>query len=290
MREQGRYQVVCGPDLPVAKLVIGKPAVEAAALLPRLFNLCRAAQATAAAMAMGLPAPDVDLSGEILRDHLVKLTLTWPRLVGLDPLPLPENWQAGGAALLDQLFETRFPETPAAFEAALLSGAGLAPLFVALAKSLRPGFGAGPALPVMQDAEAFAPGAYENSVAGRQVDHPVLRAIEATRGRDLYWRAVARLYDLADAAQGNLPPPRMAGAGRALVPAARGTYAVAATLEAGVVTEFTRVTPTDHLLAENGIADITIAGFADPDQRTIHLAMDILDPCIPMELKERNHA
>lgn len=284
------YEVVCGPELPIAQLVIGKRAEDAAALLPRLFNLCRAAQATAAAMAMGLPAPDVDLTGEIIRDHLMKLYVTWPRLLGLDPLPLPDDWQSGRERLLDQLFDAPFPETPDAFAEALAAGRGVASVFAVLDRAAPAGFGAAPALPPLDPAQVFEVRAVENSVAGRQADHPVLQSIEAVRERDLYWRAVARVYDLAAAVRGTLPPPRHMPEGHAVVAATRGTYAVRATVSDGIVTDFARITPTAHLLAENSILEITLSNLCDADQRTIALMQDILDPCSPVELRERDHA
>ena len=63
----GGWQFRPAPDLPVAALLIGKPVEEAAALLPRLFNLCSGAQAMALRQALGLPAPDpATLRAEIL--------------------------------------------------------------------------------------------------------------------------------------------------------------------------------------------------------------------------------
>ena len=79
------------PVLPVERLVVGKSATEAAALLPRLFNLCRVAQGIAAEAALGLavePGWKKALRQEILREHALKLCLKWPGLVSLPPVAL----------------------------------------------------------------------------------------------------------------------------------------------------------------------------------------------------------
>ena len=46
------------PVLPVADMVVGQTPEDAAAMLPRLFNLCRVAQGIAARAAFDLPLPD----------------------------------------------------------------------------------------------------------------------------------------------------------------------------------------------------------------------------------------
>jgi hypothetical protein len=273
----------------VGRLVLGREAREVGQLMPRLFNLCGAAQGAAARLALGLSSSEstADLTQEILRDHLMKLCLTWPRMLKLTPRPLPADWQVGGAALLWALFDGSFPDTPEALDAALDRGRGIAPVFSALRESIRPGLGAAPALPLPTSETVFVTSSLENSVAARQVSHPVLRATEALRGRDLYWRALARVFDLADAALGRMPAPRKVGAGRAVVPAARGAYAVEATVQDGLVTSFRRVTPTDHLLADGGILMSTLAGLSASDRDMIPLVLDILDPCAPLDIRPR---
>ena len=113
-------RVRSAPPLPVAQLILGKPVEEAAALLPRLFNLCREAQGTAARAAFGLP-PNPDwaeaLRREIIREHVVKLCLKWPGLLSMPSLALPRDWQSGGPDLRAALFGVagRMPRTPSEF-------------------------------------------------------------------------------------------------------------------------------------------------------------------------------
>lgn len=284
------WQVTTGPAIPLDALVIGRPVEEVADTLPRLFNLCRVAQSRAVRLALDLPVEPADLKQEIIRDHLMKFCVTWPRHLARAPMPLPPGWQAGGEALLFSLFALPFPETPDDFREALMLQGGIAGTLIDLARAIPEGTGAFPRLPAIDDRTAFDMTAVENSVAGRQAGHPVLHEIEAKRGRDLFWRAVARVYDIAAAVRGTLPAPRLVSPGHAIVPAARGTYAVAASVKDGHVASFARITPTDHLLAPGGVLASTLAALSDGQHHLIPLALDILDPCQPVEVKEAQHA
>lgn len=113
------------PEPPVAKLITGMPAEEAAAMLPRIFNLCRAAQGAAARLAFGLESDGAALAAslteEIAREHRAFLTVILPARLNLAPLSM-----------------ARFPESPAAFDAFLSSDHGLAPLSQKSKRSLAP--------------------------------------------------------------------------------------------------------------------------------------------------------
>ncbi len=280
------------PALPVAALLAGRPAAEAAALLPRLFGLCRAAQETAARLAFGLDLPpDLAAAGrrEILRDHLLKLLLVWPDRFGLPIATLPADWTDGGPALRRAVFGPALapPPTGAGLATFLTSGLGVAPVLAAIAGRFAPGDAAAE-LPLVTPKSATRPGAVDNSVAARQAGHPAMRWIEAGQGRGPLWRAVARLYDIADALAGRLPPP-VTSPGRALVASARGLYFVAAELRDGRIAGLIRVTPTDHLLAPGGVLDRSLASLPATAQALAPLLLDILDPCSPVTL-EPQHA
>lgn len=255
------------PALPVAQLVIGKPAEEVAELLPRLFNLCRAAQRVAVRAALGLEVTAADMQAvraEIQREHEVKLGVMLPLALGM---------QAAGAP-------TAFPASPANFEGFMVSGTPLAQLLCAV----RDGFGAQAKtgiLPLVSPENAFAAGAIENSVAGRVADDPVMLHIEARYGRGPLWRTAARAVELRKLAEGWQPEITRTAHG-ILAPAARGTYAIAATIHAGRVETFHRVTPTDHLLAKNGVLQASLGSLSDPSKADLLLA--ILDPCSPVTL------
>ena len=69
------------------------PVAAVADRLPRLLNLCRAAQGMAAKRSLGLPTT-VDRTAEILRDHVWTLCITQPTAFGLDPAEAV--WKRGG--------------------------------------------------------------------------------------------------------------------------------------------------------------------------------------------------
>lgn len=278
------FRVTAPPPLPVAQLALGKSPEHVAELIPRLFNLCRAAQAVGVRMALGLPVPDgVDLCEDIRRDHVMRLAVLLPTRLGL-PRRTPIDWTVPQSdALLDG-----FPETPQAFLSYLSGGRGIAPLLRAVAAAFPGRSGTTGVLPVVSEETAFDAVALENSVATRHLDHPVMQFIEDSHGRGPLWRVVARALDLQAVERGILPEPRLVAPGCALVPAARGLYAVRARVEKGRVTELTRVTPSDHLLAPGGLMDQGLATVQTRD--AAQTLVDILDPCVPLKLEEAGHA
>jgi hypothetical protein len=274
------------PQASVGALLVGQTAEAAAALLPGLFNLCRAAQVIAGRRALGLAVPpgaQDALAAEIRRDHLLKLFISWPGQLGLPALPLPAGWMEGGAALRTAVFGPAAapPRNGADLQDFLASGHGAAPVLAAIGRAFAPGEAAADGLRAPTAATAFARAACENSVAARHARHPALRHIAARHGRGPLWRAAARFYDIAATLDGTLPAPLTPRPGRALVAAARGLYAVEARVADGRVTAFARITPTDHLLAPGGILDRALATL--PPARAA-LLLDILDPCAPVTL------
>lgn len=265
-----------GPDL--AALLIGRPVDEVAALLPRLFNLCRKAQSTAACLALGLPY-DTDTSAEVIRDHLARLFVTLRRAFDLpalrpDPAGLfgPQNRLPGTLAELTDWLTT---QTPAA------------ELARAVAQSFRKGIALTSTLPPPPDG---TPGAHENSPAGRQASHPLLQAVQADQGRSPLWRYLGLLADLQAAQNGDLPAPRRLPDGTAVVQAARGAYALRLDQSSGRVTSLVRITPTDHQLAPGGALAQALSHLP-PDNIDLALKLVALhDPCIPVTLREACHA
>ncbi|MDF1803405.1 hydrogenase expression/formation protein HupK [Thalassovita sp.] len=258
------------PALPVAALVLGKPVEEVADLLPRLFNLCRAAQQVAVRGALGLPISAQDkaeVANEIQREHEMKLGVLLPLAFGLS---------AGEAP-------TVFPATPDAFEMLLGSGSRMADLLNCIIAAFPPGQAVARRLPLPETASVFIAQALENSVAARVADHPVMLHVEAQYGRGPLWRVVARLVELQRLRRGWLPGVVLAERG-VIVPAARGTYAVRAVVQSGRVDAFHRVTPTDHMLASGGVLESSLTTLTDLALGSKLLA--ILDPCCPVELKK----
>ncbi|PTV95494.1 hypothetical protein C8J27_104130 [Rhodobacter aestuarii] len=267
------------PDpLPLAQLLIGRPVEEAAELLPRLFNLCGAAQGHAARLALGLHGTAELAQREILRDHLAKICLIWPRLLDLPPRPLPENWGEGGAVLQDWIWGGPKPERLAAF---LVSGKGVAPLLAEVAHRFSPGDAVAD-LPPLTNPMTLIP--QENSPAGRVADAPLMHQAETLWGRGPLWRVLGRIIDLHRLAEAPLPS-ELRPDGTAVVAAARGAYALAADAEEGRLARLARVTPTDHLLVEGGALDQSLAALPPNKAELAALVVDILDPCFPVHLE-----
>ena len=275
--------------LPVAELVRGKPVAEVVELVPRLFNLCRAAQTMAIRMALGLPAGAMaPLVEEITREHILRLAVILPVRLGLPALDFPRGDMAEAAAAL--LGDGGLPETAGGFQEFLDNGRGIAPVLARITAVFGPGVACAGDLPVTRPDTALDRSAQENSVAARQRHHPLMRHIEQNHGRGPLWRVVGRALDLQDTARGRLPPPCQTGDGVAVVPAARGLYAVRARAADGLVTGLTRRTPTDHLLAPGGVMAQALASLPPDRHGHARVLVDILDPCTPVELKGPGNA
>jgi len=276
-----RPGLTAGAALPVEALVLGRPVAEVADLLPRLFNLCRAAQGMAAKLSLGLPVglpaglPVAEDPGtEVIRDHVLKLCVTLPRAFSLPGLPILQD----PATLLGP---HGLPDDPADLHGPASALARL------IASTFPPGTATCPELPPPSD--PLAAGAFENSAAGRQCGHPLLRRIEKTHGRGPLWRYAGLLADLEAAIDGRLPAPVVTD-GTATVPAARGTYALRITAAHGLVTGLIRRTPTDHLLAPGGAL---LRSLASLPPALHHLAPQVIalhDPCIPVRVREAQDA
>jgi hypothetical protein len=262
--------------LPLERLLAGKAAAEAALLLPRLFSLCRMAQETAAGLALGLPVPgSAALAAEVLRDHLILLCATLPRAAGLQAQALPAD-----PALFLCGPARRLPRSLAGLKALAAQHPVLDILL-----HLAPGEACSPALPAPRAETVFSGAASENSPAGRQSPLPLLREIEARIGRGPLWRYAGVLADAMAALQGRLPAARLVER-TALVPAARGTYALRLALLDGRITAVARATPTDHLLAPGGALLCAMATLPAAKSSLAPLILALHDPCIPVALQE----
>lgn len=271
-------------DLPVEALMLGKPVEDAAALLPRLFNLCGGAQAMAVRLALGLPVPEpATLRAEILRDHVLKLCVIWPRLLGMQPVALPGNW-AEAAILRGLIWGNAFD---LGFHGWLASGQGVAPVVASVLQAFAPGEATAD-LPLVTPATCLKTTAQENSVAARQAHAPALRQIERSHGRGPFWRVAGLIHDIAALLDG-VPQVQM-HEGTAMVAAARGAYVVRAASAAGLVTRFTRRTPTDHLCAQGGVLQQSLNSLPAAKAHLLPLMVDILSPCVPVQFPQVQHA
>ncbi|HFB2047902.1 MAG: hypothetical protein HRT83_01900 [Hyphomicrobiaceae bacterium] len=285
------------PHFPIRELVIGKSRSEVAELLPRLFNLCRTAQSLAVCAALDLPSTEsIDtLTQEIIRDHVLRLAIILPRHLGLSPLHLPVGWQLNDTFLRQLLFGPpgRLPETIFDFENFLKSDYGIAGLLSKIAVFFSPGEGVSSALPFVSVETASNPSSIvDNSCAQRVIDHPVIAhmAARSAQSRSLFWRLVARSYDL-DALLNNVPlTVTTPHPGCVHVPATRGLYTINAQHADDKITHFTRVTPTDHLCIQGGVLDQVLTTILPERALVLPIVLDILDPCGPLCVEKITNA
>ncbi len=283
------FRVSASDPIPVGRLLLGKPVEEVAETLPRLFNLCRNAHSVAIRMALGLPvASGDDLSTEIRDEHLLRLAIILPSRLKLKPVPFTRG---DPGSLTCALFGAgTFSRSPAAFEAFLKSGYGIAPVLHEIQARFLPGEACTKPLPAVDDASILSVTALENSIAARHRNHPVLQHIEAGHGRGPLWRITARAVDLQAVMQGDLPEPRLVEPGFAVVPVARGMSAIRARAEKGRLVDLVKVVPTDHLLAPGGILHQSIATLPATKHGQSQLLIDVLDACVPIRLEKTSHA
>lgn len=273
------------PAMPVEALLLGRPVAEARQLLGRLFGLCRCAHLGALDLALGLGAPDpADLAAEIRTDHLAQLFVHLPPLLGLAPQAPPRGDL--DAALLGGAGE-RF----AAGDLAgwLASAEGVSPLMRRIADAFPPGE-ADPGLPPLGRGAPPRPGAALNVPAARVATHPMLAEAARRHGHGPLWQALGLVADLlALAVPGHLAA-RLAAPSCALVPAARGTYALTATASGGLLTGLDRLTPTDDLTAPSGAIERALARLAPSRRSLAPLVVRLLNPCERFQVEEAAHA
>lgn len=294
-KDMAGLRPVVAPRLPVETMVLGKSVAEAADLVPQLFNQCRAAQKLAVRKALGLPVAasmNAELRHEIMRDHLLKLCVALPAQFGIGSEGLHSGWASDrGAAARAAFGEAGAPPaTPDDFDAFLESGHRVGQVLHKIDQCFDPGEAATGQLESLCRTRLQRNAPVENSVAGRHGLHPVMRYIAETRGRGPMWRTAARLYDVEACLSDRLPAVVSHLEGNAIVPATRGMYIVTALSSSGHVTRFERVTPTDHMLAPDGILDRTLATLPAIKEGLSTLILEILDPCTPIRLKQTGNA
>lgn len=295
MLDAGRHPALRAqraPGPPVSRLVVGQSVDTVGALLPRLFSVCRAAQSAAVEAALGRPVSLDRIAEEILRDHLLKFHVTWPRFFGRPPRPLPADWAAGGEELRRAAFgpTLQAPATAAGFFEFLESGEGYSPVLKLLDTCFARGEALAEGIATVTPQTIWSDRPVDNSVVVRVAGNPAMLGIAETRGKGPFWRAAARLFDIAAMLDGQIPPVVVREPGQAIVPAARGCYAVRLVRDGDTVVDFDRVTPTDHLLAPDGVLDRSLATLPAIKSGLGPLLLDILDPCSPVRLQEVVHA
>lgn len=244
------------------------------------------AQEVAARLAFGLPVATVllaDLRCEILRCHMTRLCFDWPLRMGF--APADPDLCAADEDLSKAVFGTFAPPKTAREWRGFFGGArGVAPLLRTMAAAFPEGVCATPILPRPSAATALSHSARENTAAGRRRRHPIMAEIESRHGRGLRWRLSGRVVDFGAVLAGPIAGPGVTQ-GVALVPVATGLYAMAAKVANGKVVSFRRVTPSDHLLAPDGVAACALGSLPAHCGALAPFLREILDPCTTVTLE-----
>lgn len=302
-----RFARVEGPD--PARALVGRSIHDAAALAPRIFNLCGAAHGFAARRALGLPgeADAAAMASESLRDHALAVLHGWPTACGEAPdrdalmglaRPGPDGTAALRRALVGEADEL------AAFTAGDLDGwlqaapTGTARLLARVRREVDPAEGRA-ALPELTPVDIAAalcaepPGRLpprETGALGRVAHAPLLSALLAREGASLFARLMARLLDLLDLlapARSSAVVPTRPGIG--IAAAVRGLLGHGAQVEDGRVVAYRVLSPSAWNLAPGGILERAFSALAPrPDAPWIaRLLLSAINPCVPVALEIR---
>ena len=270
----------------------GRSADEAQRLLPMLYSICGVAQGAAARLAVAAArgeaaAPQVDAAvlAEARREHLWRLLLDWPALLGLP------SEEALLAEALRRLKDGSFE--------GWREGALRAPLDRVDAALARFDGEAMPArmLPVLNAEQTWA--AWPRLDAGFaampqwQGQPAETGALARQGGADFSWpaRVRARIAEVfEESALGRTAAVCMApGVGRAVVETARGMLMHEAALDGERVVDYTIVAPTEWNFHREGGLAAMLAGLAPGSTTDLRAAAEravlALDPCVRCDIE-----
>ncbi len=306
------WRFAAAPASDPARWLVGRSVDEAARLVPRVFNLCAAAQGAASAAALGLRDPGAHdaMRAETVRDHAIALFHHWPALIGAEPdraaLALLGKSSLGKSSLGE-------PEGPAPVAVRICGEAGDLSAFTILeldawleagstgaARFLRQIRAADPAwgraeLPSVGladiDAALVQPGALaarETTALDRVRRAPVMTALLAVEGASLFARLLARVLDLLWAAAGRADAPLsgVSPGGAGVAEAARGRLAHKARVLDGRVGAYQVLTPSVWNLAPGGLLERMLAALPSRRETAMlaQLCVGAVNPCAPVTL------
>lgn len=271
----------------------GRTADEAVRLLPLLYSVCGAAQAVAARLAVAAArgeelAAGVDAAvlAEARREHLWRLLLDWPDLLGLprEEVLLAEARRQLAAGTFEAWCESALRAPLARLDAALDSLTD-----AVMPARLLPALTAGQTLaltPRLGEAFAAAP-SYQGGAAetGALARYPAL-AVAASPAA----RVRARMADLfADAGLGRVSAVTVAaGIGRAAVETARGMLLHEVVLDGDRVAGYTVVAPTEWNFRPRGVLATSLEGLSAESPESLRGEVErrvlALDPCVRCDI------
>lgn len=278
-------------------LLCHRPAEEALHLLPTLYGICGAAQGLAARLALAAargaaqaPAVDAAVLAEARREHLWRLSLDWPQMLGL---PRLEALFLAGRRHFhhDELAAWAADALPGPcglIEAAI---AALPPLPAPQNAPLLPALSAAQTLDLWPrlDADFAAAPTYRGlpATTGALARHPELADKEP-----LTARVLARAADLATTSSGlgcASAATVAAGIGRAAVETARGLLLHEVVLDGERIADYVIVAPTEWNFHPAGMLHAWLDGAAAATQAELAAAAARLvlafDPCVRSDIR-----
>lgn len=287
-----RVRILTPEPTPVARLLRGRAPEAALGLIPLVFNLCAGAQEAAARAALGRDVPmGRRVAAETLREHALRCLKDWPEALGLQPdlsalVGVGRLEHADGSARLGALERALFGDDRSLSDP------------VGFAQSSR----ATPARVLRIVLDWPEEWARDPNGVVPELDPTLLRRVAADRrfapllserGPSLFARLFARLVDAArmiEILRAERPPaePERLGPGVGAAEAARGRLVHRAWIEAGRIVDYAVETPTDAVMAEDGMLArmVASAGLAPRElrPRIAQLAILACDPCAPVSL------
>ena len=296
-----------------ARVLVGQPVERAVGLVPRLFSLCGQAQGVAARLALAAaqgreidPASLGDAARKValeaIGEHLWRLLLDWPGLLGLPPRKdeflgwrkrlLAAQDDAAAAALGRALATWLAGETPLTVDSPSASvPAGFLPFLPAVDWAAQPFDEAFAAQPLHLGQPA------ETGVLARRQGDPEIQALLAAR-QGAGARLAARYLDLQFLADALVEPellsawldaaPVAENVGVARVETARGVLLHLIQVNDGTVGGYVIVAPTEWNFHPQGafvreMSGLRVASAAEAELAARRLAL-ALDPCVAYEV------
>lgn len=287
------------------RVLLGRVPEEAAALIPRLYNVGAAAQGAAAAAALGLSGGSGDaIRAEIAREHGLFLFHHLPMALGEardnEGLALLQTKDAP-ARVTSHLFGPQAPDvlslgdlSPSELDALLARGETATARSLARVAALDPAW-ARAELPDLTLVEAEATLADETAAPARDAtllarvrDMPLLAALVAGDGPSLFARLLARVLDLS-ACLGPSAPKALSGArphGIGFAQAARGMLVHRAHVAEGRVVSYKMLAPSRWTLTPGGLLERMLDAIPARAEAGLIARLSLLavNPCVAVRL------
>lgn len=276
----GQWRVSVQPAPSIETHVQGRPTASARERLSQILPANGAIELAAFDLALGRHIEIPRLSRRIRDDHLAQIFVAWPQALGLPPI-FDQRWLTDDAVARVALLGagSRLPQSDFEMAEFLGSDHGVAPLLRLIGDLFGPRTATADDVPFVDAETAFSPAPVENSAAARRAAHPAMSYVESIYGRGPLWRAAGQVIDLALLLSGDVPRPLLTAPGAAVVPAAKGYFALRLSTRDDHITGLSRTAPMDHLLAVSGSLEHMLSRLPADQGALVPLLVTLMDPC-----------